>query len=174
MPGDVHIYELDVLDAASIAEFSKSLGHTPLDIVIHNAGISDRGHSRDTVFAVNAQAPFDVTQAILRNLLLTSEPRLLLMTSQLGARRGSTRPLGAYGDSKAELNDRFRQHAPGWKDQGITAIVLHPGWVRTDMGGPSAPLAVQESARGIRQVMCNLSPQDHGRFMTWKGEDHPW
>ena len=96
------------------------------------------------------------------------------MTSQLGARHGSARDLGDYGESKARLNDRFRELAPSWGERGITAIVMHPGWVRTDMGGRSATLSTQESASGIRNVIAHLTPEDHGRFLTWDGREHPW
>jgi len=96
------------------------------------------------------------------------------MTSQLGARRGYTGSLGSYGDSKAALNDAFRAHAPVWGQRGCLAIVMHPGWVRTDMGGAGAPVSVAESVRGMRQVIARLTPQDHGRFFTWEGREHPW
>jgi NAD(P)-dependent dehydrogenase (short-subunit alcohol dehydrogenase family) len=96
------------------------------------------------------------------------------MTSQLGARYGRKRSLGLYGDSKAALNDAFRTLAPGWSQQGVMAIVMHPGWVRTDMGGASAPLSVTESVAGIRQVVAQLAPAAHGRFWTWNGREHPW
>src|SRR2546428_92988 len=57
---------------------------------------------------------------------------------------------------------------------GLVAIVMHPGWVRTDMGGAMAPLSVEESVSGIRQVIDRLTPADHGRFLTWEGREHPW
>ena len=79
-----------------------------------------------------------------------------------------------YGDSKAALNDKFRALAPAWGRDGLIAIVMHPGWVRTDMGGRSAPLSVEESVRGIRQVIARLTAAQHGRFWTWNGREHEW
>ena len=96
------------------------------------------------------------------------------MTSQLGARYGSTRGLGIYGDSKAALNDKLRELAPAWGRAGLIAIVMHPGWVRTDMGGASATLSVQESVTGIRKVIAGLTPAEHGRFWQWDGREHAW
>ena len=94
--------------------------------------------------------------------------------SQLGARRGSRKSLGDYGDSKAALNDAVRERAPRWAERGVTAIVIHPGWVRTDMGGSAAPVSVDQSAHGIRSVISRLTPADNGRFLTWRGDEHPW
>ena len=100
--------------------------------------------------------------------------KIVLMTSQLGARHGSNRSLGAYGDSKAALNDHFRQLAPAWGAEGLVTIVMHPGWVRTDMGGRGATLSVEESVTGMRQVIAGLTTAEHGRFWTWNGREHPW
>jgi NAD(P)-dependent dehydrogenase (short-subunit alcohol dehydrogenase family) len=96
------------------------------------------------------------------------------VSSQLGARRGNRGSLGDYGDSKAALNDELRLRAPGWAEQGLIAIVLHPGWVRTDMGGRAATLSVEESVTGIRNLVEGLTDAHHGRFWTWDGREHPW
>jgi len=72
------------------------------------------------------------------------------------------------------LNDKFRALAPDWARTGIVGIVMHPGWVRTDMGGPGASLSPQESAAGIRNVIAGLRPEHHGRFWTWDGREHDW
>jgi len=115
-----------------------------------------------------------VTQALLDVVKRGTEKKIVLMTSQLGARRSSTRSLGAYGDSKAALNDAFREVAPTWGREGLIAIVLHPGWVRTDMGGAWAPLSVEDSVSSMRQLIARLSPAEHGRFWTWDGREHSW
>ena len=94
--------------------------------------------------------------------------------SQLGARYGSQRSLGIYGDSKAALNDALQALAPAWGRQGLIGIVMHPGWVRTDMGGASASLSVQESVTGMRQVIARLTSAESGRFWTWDGRKHSW
>ena len=104
----------------------------------------------------------------------TEREVIALISSQVGARRGSTRSLGKYGNSKAALNDRFCALERDWRAAGCLAVVIHPGWVRTDMGGSSATLSVEESAHGIQRVVADLDESGHGHFRTWDGREHPW
>lgn len=172
--GDVVIHALDVRNTQQIETLAQDVAHEGIDVMIHNAGVAGRGMSAAEVQRINTDAPIDVAQALLPAVLRSHEKKIVLMTSQLGARRGSTRSLGLYGDSKAALNDAFRARAPVWGQRGCIAIVMHPGWVRTDMGGAGAPLSAEESVRGMCQVIARLTPADHGRFWTWDGREHPW
>ncbi|MDH3641422.1 MAG: SDR family oxidoreductase [Gammaproteobacteria bacterium] len=172
--GDLVLHELDVRNADQIEALRLALAGEGIDVLIYNAGVYGTGMPRDEVMRINADAPINVTEALLDTVLRGEDKKVLLMTSQMGARRGSRRDLGTYGESKASLNARFRELAPSWGSRGITAIVMHPGWVRTDMGGRSASLSPQESAAGIRSVIDGLEPKDHGRFLTWDGSEHPW
>ena len=172
--GDVILHELDVRCGEHITRLANTVLDEGIDVLIHNAGVSDRSHDRETVMAINARAPVHVTQALFDAVRRGEQKKIIWMSSQLGARHGSTRSLGSYGDSKAALNDALRALAPDWGKAGLIAIVLHPGWVRTDMGGRGAPLAVEESVTGIRQVIATLSPMHHGRFWTWDGREHAW
>lgn len=172
--GDVVIHTLDVRNARQIATLAQDVASEGIDVLIHNAGVAGRGMSAAEVQRINTDAPIHVAQALLPAVLRSHEQKIVLITSQLGARRGHTGSLGLYGDSKAALNDAFRVHASTWGQQGCTTIVMHPGWVRTDMGGQGAPLSVEESVRGMRQVIARLTSADHGRFWTWDGREHPW
>lgn len=174
LPGEVVLHALDVRNAAQIANLAAAVADEGIDALMHNAGVSGRGLGRAEVMAINAEAPLVITQALLPAVKRGQQKKILLMTSQLGARYGSKRSLGLYGDSKAALNDAFRTAAPSWGRAGLIAIVMHPGWVRTDMGGVGAPLTVQESVAGIRQMIERLTPAEHGRFWTWDGREHPW
>ncbi len=167
------IHPLDVRSRADVAELHATLGGTALDVLIHNAGVY-HGVSREEMHDVNAVAPIRVADALLDRVAASRRGRLVLMTSQAGARRGTSGSLGAYGDSKAALNDAFRRRAPDWARRGVIAIVMHPGWVRTDMGGATAPLGVAESVAGIRGVVDGLTTDHHGRFWTWEGQEHAW
>jgi len=172
--GDLILHPLDVRDSDQIASLAAAVASEGIDVLIHNAGVSGRGMRHKEVMEINAVAPIKVTQALLEAVKRGTEKKIVLMTSQLGARYGSTRRLGSYGDSKAALNDALRQLAPAWGREGLIAIVMHPGWVRTDMGGSGAPLSVEQSVTGMRQEIARLTTADHGRFWTWNGREHPW
>ncbi len=164
-PG-VATYPLDVRDQGQLEALIADLDG-PVHRIIHNAGIMRR--PRSEMMEVNAEAPIRVVQTLLDSGCLLHDGTIAIMTSQLGARRGRSGSLGDYGDSKAALNDEFRNRAERWRDAGAIAVVIHPGWVKTDMGGRS-----QESARGVKGVLDGLTPADHGKFLTWDGREHPW
>ena len=174
LSGDVVLHELDVRRADQTAALAAAVDAEDIDLLIHNAGVMDRGLSFDEMMAINAEAPIRVTEALLDAVRRGRDKKIVLMTSQLGARYGSTRRLGTYGESKAALNDRFRELAPAWGTEGLIAIVMHPGWVRTDMGGRGATLSVAESVTGVRRVIAGLTAAEHGRFWTWDGREHAW
>ena len=174
LAGDVVLHQLDVREGKQIDALASDVASESIDLLIHNAGVMDRQLSHDEVMAINAQAPVRVTEGLLDAVRRGEEKKIVLMTSQLGARHGSKRSLGTYGESKAALNDRFRELAPAWGAEGLVAIVMHPGWVRTDMGGRGATLSVEESVTGMRQVIAGLTAAQHGRFWTWDGREHPW
>jgi len=174
LTGDVVLHPLEVRDATQIAALATAVEQEGIDVLIHNAGVSGRGMARDEVMAINAEAPLRVAETLLPAVLRSTQKKIVLITSQLGARYGRTRSLGLYGDSKAALNDALRALAPAWGKQGVIAIVMHPGWVRTDMGGTFASLSVTESVTGMRQVIARLSAASHGRFLTWQGREHEW
>ena len=172
--GDVHIHELEVTDRAHQVALGAALAGEAIDVLIHNAGVYGTGMRAATVNRINAEAPIEVVEALMGAVLRSNRKKIALISSQVGARRGSRRSLGKYGDSKAALNDRFRSIERDWRAAGCLAVVIHPGWVRTDMGGSFASLSVEESARGIRRAMADLDESRHGRFWTWDGREHPW
>lgn len=174
VPGDITLHELEVRNADHIAALAQAVASEGIDVCIHNAGVSGRGLSQDEVMRINAEAPIAVTQALMPAMMRGAMKKIVLMSSQLGARYGRSRRLGTYGESKAALNDALRELAPTWGQAGLIAIVMHPGWVRTAMGGAAAPLSVAESASGIRRVIDGLTPAHHGRFWTWDGREHGW
>lgn len=169
--GNLTIHPFEVRDEAQLALLARTVG--AVDVLIHSAGVG-QGTPRSEMMAINAEAPIRAVEALLEAGALGPGSKVVLVTSQLGARRGKEGSLGDYGDSKAALNDEFRRRAPGWADRGLIAVVLHPGWVRTDMGGISAPLTVEESVTGIRNLVAGLTETEHGRFWTWDGREHPW
>lgn len=171
--GNLILHQLDVRDRTRAAELAIELSAARLAVAIHNAGIN-RGHSAAELQEVNAAAPIYLVKELLNAGAVAAGGVVAIMTSQMGARQGSTGSLGDYGESKAALNDEFRGRADDWGQRGVIAVVVHPGWVRTGMGGDSAPLGVGESVTGIRTLVAGLTQADHGRFWTWDGREHPW
>jgi len=173
LDGSLVLHALDVRDPDQTELVAAELAGSELGIVIHNAGIG-RPFPREEIMEVNATAPIRMIEALLGVGAVRDGGVIAIMTSQMGSRRGKTGSLGDYGDSKAQLNDEFRQRAPEWRQQGVLAVVVHPGWVRTDMGGPEASLSVEESVTGVRDLIAGLTEEQHGRFWDWDGSERPW
>ncbi len=180
----VTIHELDVTDGKQIAAVAASLNHAPIDILINNAGVYGKpdggfGAIDDRVWLytlkVNTLAPLHVSEAFADNVERSERRIIAVMTSRMGsiddnASGGSY----IYRSSKAAVNMVTKTMAVDLAKRGITAVVFHPGWVRTDMGGASAPMSVEQSVTGLRRVLARLTPEDSGRFLAWDGEEVPW
>ncbi len=180
----VRVMQLDVADAQSVAALAKALEGEPVDLLINNAGMANRdGMDFETmdldaverVLAVNTIGPMRVTRALLPNLRAGNGKQIVHITSGLGSIEENTDG-GYYGyrESKAALNMFNRSLAWKFKDEGFTCVVMSPGWVRTDMGGPEANLSPEESITGMRKVIAALTPGDTGTFQSWDGTIRAW
>lgn len=177
------VMELDVADPAAVANLAAQLKGAALDIVIANAGIwGPEAQSADTcdpeavleVLRVNAVAPFRLAQALKPNLLAGRDRKLAVLTSKMGSISDSSGDTIAYRASKAALNMIMHAVAQDWARQGILFGIYHPGWVKTDMGGPSAPLDIPTSIRGLRARIAELSPATSGHFIDYAGREIGW
>jgi NAD(P)-dependent dehydrogenase (short-subunit alcohol dehydrogenase family) len=176
---------LDVADEQSIAQAAARVAaeSTGLDILFNNSALfTDRETIRDfsaekaiEMLNVNAVGPMLVAKHFIPLLKAGERPCLICISSEAGSisRMTSFRGYYYYG-SKALLNMFGRALAWDPETQGITVIALHPGWVRTDMGGRNATLSPAESAAGILRVTAGLAPADNGKFYTWEGKEYPW
>ncbi len=174
---------MDTGDPASIEAARTRIGNQPIDILINNAG--SMGGYRQTLadldldewrhaFEVNTIGPTLIARAFKSNLVASGHGKLMNVSSQLAA---STWPLGGsyfYSTSKAALGKVTQILAIDWKDDPVTVAAVHPGWVKTDMGGPSAQISADESASGIISVIHGMAREDSGKFFKWNGEIHPW
>jgi NAD(P)-dependent dehydrogenase (short-subunit alcohol dehydrogenase family) len=181
----VSIVPLDVTKPESVAALAAMLAKQPIDLLINNAGqgvglepgslgalkIDDF----ERVMQVNAIGPVRVTQALLPNLRKGSGKMIVGISSGLGSVEWN-RSGGFYGyrESKAALQMFMRSLAAELKGEGFICIALIPGWVKTDMGGPDAPLTPQESVAGMRKVLDGLKPEDTGKFWSHDGTTVPW
>lgn len=172
--GNVTLHELDVTDAGQINQLALAFADRDLDLLIHNAGVYGHGMSRDMVLTINAEAPFNVINALLPAVERSGEKKLAILTSHMGSRDGGPTPSNVYGASKAALNDHYREVEPQWRERGIKSVIFHPGWVQTDMGGAGASVPVADSVRGMRRVINGLRSDEYGKFLDWQGNEVPW
>ena len=177
------VEQLDVADPASVAALAERLDGVPIDILINNAGMFDRNDvtidavdfgTMEQTFAVNTFGPLRVTQALLPNLRAGKARLIISMSSQLGSIENSNGRWYAYRASKTALNQFNKIWSVELASDGFTCVVLHPGWVRTDMGGPNASYSPEESVAGLVNVIEALTPEDNGGFYDFQGNPIPW
>jgi NAD(P)-dependent dehydrogenase (short-subunit alcohol dehydrogenase family) len=186
-----HVLAVDTGNEPSIAAFVGSIGDQVVDVVVNNAGIDARNlgaadGERDVLtqssehlmgqIRVNAVGPWLLSRSLLPQLRRSSHPRIVNVTSQIGSMEVSQR-IGrdvGYAVSKAALNMITIKLAARLRDEGIVAIVLHPGFLRTEMGGSAATMDPQDAAREIVATIDGLTIEDTGTFRRWDGTVHPW
>ncbi len=176
---------VEVASEESVAALAREIGSRPIDVLINNAGTPGPPPQKQSLanmdydgwldtFAVNTLAPLRVLQAFRSNLAVGTNPKAVTITSQMGALGLDMIAMYAYCTSKAAVNKLMRMASFELKKEGIAVALIHPGWVRTDMGGPQADLAPEDSARGIVSVIEKLSLAETGCFKKWNGETHVW
>lgn len=177
------VLPLDAADPASHTALAEKLGDRPVDVLINNAGVSSDANALaklsmeelQRVFAVNAFAPLLITKAVLKNLKAGQRKTVFSISSQLGSitnnKGGSSYP---YRASKTALNQLNASLSNEFKGDGFTCVVVHPGWVQTDMGGPNATLTPEQSISGMLKLLDGLKPEDTGGFFQYDGSKLPW
>ncbi|XP_026465461.1 uncharacterized protein LOC113368113 [Ctenocephalides felis] len=195
---NVHILELDVKDIESypvlVEQVTKIVGDDGLNVLFNNAGVSPRStrlaftevdKMMDT-FLVNTVAPVMLTKAFLPLLKKASSANselpmgiakaaIINMSSMLGSiSQNESGGLYPYRCTKAALNAATKSMSVDLKSDGIIAVNMHPGWVKTDMGGNKAPLDISESVDGIVKTLTKLNEKDNGGFLQYDGKPIPW
>ncbi len=182
-PNNLEIFELDLLKETAGGTLANLIGDRPIDILINNAGVSSTNQHLEAVspkpwlevLKVNLIAPLIVTQSIINNVKRGSEKKIYFLSSQLGSIGDNTSGgMYIYRSSKAGLNQLVKSLSVDLKSQGITVVSLHPGWVKTDMGGPNAPVSIDESIEGMMKVIDTTNIRDTGRFLNYDGKELPW
>jgi NAD(P)-dependent dehydrogenase (short-subunit alcohol dehydrogenase family) len=127
------------------------------------------------VLDVNTMGPLRLIEAFLDHIAHSQRRLIVTITSGMGSLTDNTSGGSiAYRTSKAAVNMAIRSVAADLAPRGITCVVVNPGWVRTDMGGASAPLRVEESVGAMRRLFDQLRPTDSGKFFGHDGREHPW
>ena len=187
---DFAIHALDVTDGAAIQSLAATLSGQPVDLLLNNAGVmEDRsmtfGHldygQWEDVLRINLLAPARIAEAFADNVAASERKLMVMISSGLGSldenqEGGRLAPGGLYfyRTSKAAVNMMTRNLAHDLKERGITAVVISPGHVRTDMGGPTARLDPAESITGVLNVIAGLTISDSGKFLFYDGNQHAW
>ncbi|MGE3623980.1 MAG: SDR family oxidoreductase [Bdellovibrionales bacterium] len=188
----IRIETLDVTDPSSVAALAAKLRDRPIDILINNAGIysgapggagaNDDDKSQDfgsidaeawdRVLRVNTIAPIMVLQAFAPHLARGRDRKAVMITSRMGSIAEMGRGYIAYRTSKAALNAAMVTVSHELKAQKITVVNLHPGWVKTDMGGPNALIDPETSVAGMRAVIAGLAQT--GQYLNYEGKPIAW
>jgi NAD(P)-dependent dehydrogenase (short-subunit alcohol dehydrogenase family) len=186
--GKVDIQSLDVADGGSVAALARRLAGQPIDLLINNAGVGQRGGDQLgeidyqawlEVLSTNSLGPVRVTEALIENVAASGQKRVITISSGLGSLTLTAQGIGfgaayQYRTSKAAVDMAMLVMAQQVKARGITVVLLSPGWVRTDMGGPNAQLSPEESIASMRRVFDGLTLEDSGRFLSYDGSEIPW
>jgi NAD(P)-dependent dehydrogenase (short-subunit alcohol dehydrogenase family) len=180
LEGEVAVELLDMRDHQALASFGDRVSG-PLDLLIANAGITrpDGYSPADAdgwleVLDVNCVAPTFLAHHLAPQVV-AARGKMIAITSEMGS-IAENRSGGwtAYRASKAALNAAWRSMAVEMSAQPISIAMLHPGWVKTDMGGGGATLHARDSVAGMRRVIDGLKPSDKGLFLNYRGEELPW
>jgi NAD(P)-dependent dehydrogenase (short-subunit alcohol dehydrogenase family) len=178
------VHRLDVTQPESVYALRTELQQESIDVLVNNAGVylekyaptaSVRYDEWQQTLEVNTLSPMRVTEALLE-LVARSQRRLVVAIS---SHMGSIAEIGAAGDtyyrsSKAALNAAMKGLSIALRERGIGVLLLHPGWVRTRMGGWDAPVTPAESVAGMRTLVDGFSLDQSGRFLRYNGTEIPW
>lgn len=179
--GKIEIHRFDQSKPEDAARLARETGE-PIDILFNNAGINAGGRAFDNAsdgmaetYEVNVTGVLRLTEALVDHVARSDRKIIANQSSKMGsiADNGSG-GVYAYRASKAALNMVSKSLAQDLKDKGITVVALHPGWVRTDMGGPNALITPEESVRGEQTILENLTPDQSGGFFNYDGAPLPW
>jgi NAD(P)-dependent dehydrogenase (short-subunit alcohol dehydrogenase family) len=183
---NLSLHRLDVTSPDEIAELASALQNERLELLVNNAGVYFEHWGQDPIghidyeswletFRVNTLGPIRVTEALRPQLARGSRPLVVAISSNMGSITGITAPRDyAYRSSKAALNAAMRGLALELKPLGIGVLLVHPGWVRTRMGGRAAPITAEESVAGMFALADAYVPEMSGEFLRYDGTPLPW
>jgi NAD(P)-dependent dehydrogenase (short-subunit alcohol dehydrogenase family) len=160
-------------------------------VLLNNAGVSGAGApgpisgaaqrfddvSADIMvdtFRINAVAPLLVTRALIDNVAASERKVVAMQSSQMGSIDDASGGYYAYRASKTALNMIAKALSEDLRSRGVIILALHPGWVRTDMGGGSAPVEADASAKGQQDLFDRATLRESGRFWVYDGRELPW
>ncbi len=179
---NVQILALDVSDFKQIDALALQLKNQAIDVLINNAGVyvySTFGNTNYNdwaeAFKINAMASLKMAEAFLQHVSKSQLKKIATLSSKMGSiDDNSSGESFIYRSSKAAVNMIMKSLSIDLKPYGISVVTLHPGWVKTDMGGPHALINAQTSVSGLRDVIDHLSLSSTGKFIAFDGKSIPW
>ncbi|MBE9568832.1 MAG: SDR family oxidoreductase [Proteobacteria bacterium] len=182
--GQISVHIADMMELGTLQALSYELRNDPVDMLINNAGIY--GSDKNTfgsvdvdswlqAFQINSIAPLKMVEAFSEQLQMSKRKLVVCISSKMGSMADNGYGNSyIYRSSKAALNAVVKSLSIDLKEQGIISVAIHPGWVKTEMGGPGAEITTREC---VLQIFSNLTPltiKDSGRFIDIDGSDIPW
>ena len=181
---NTELLELDLLNKDSIKSFCSELKDIPLDMIINNAGIFQDEQMEETILdpelwldeiMINAVGPVVLSQKLKENIMSGNDKKIIFISSQMGSIDDNySGGYYFYRTSKSALNSAAKSLSIDWKADGIAVLMLHPGWVRTDMGGSNAKLDIDTSVRKMLDVINSLDMSKTGAFLNYEGKKLEW
>ena len=173
---NIKLFEMDVVDEKSVLDVSKNI-HKPIDYLICNAGINngygsifDQDHTHEKMLEVlNVNVIGSILTVKHFSKILNKDAKIILISSIMGVQNHSGSSASIYRASKAAVNNIMISISEEFKSKKITVVSFHPGWVRTDMGGPNATLSTKESASSLIKNFENLTFENTGKFFNYDG-----
>ena len=180
--GDIDVHALDVTDDKSVANLADKLRGENIDILINNAGVIGQrdgfGRLDYDIWAetmdTNVFGPMRVAEAFRDNVMNSYKKQMIFITSRMGSITEAVPNAYVYRSSKAALNMAVKCLSAELGEQGLIAVLFHPGHVQTDMGGQAAPVTPQKSIEGMKNQIVALTRDDNGRFLSYDGRQIPW
>lgn len=182
--GRVSVYLADMSELATLQALAYELRHEAIDILINNAGVYGSDKNRfgqvdvyDWVetFKVNSIAPMKMSELFVEQLAMGQSKVIACLSSKMASMDdNSSGGSYIYRSSKAALNAVVKSLSIDLADKAIKCVALHPGWVKTNMGGPNAEISTKESVTKIFEILLVLKAKDSGRFIDIDGSDIPW
>jgi NAD(P)-dependent dehydrogenase (short-subunit alcohol dehydrogenase family) len=182
--GRLAVVEADVADSASVGRAAAHLPSAAIDVLINCAGVmGGDGQAIGSidyqewmrVIDVNVLGPMRMCEAFLDRVARSDRRLIVTITSGMGSLADNTSGGSiAYRTSKAAVNMAMRTAAIDLRPRGVSCVLLNPGWVKTDMGGPNAKLTPEQSVTAMRRVISELGPNDSGRFYNYDGREYLW
>ncbi|MCW8127003.1 SDR family oxidoreductase [Microbulbifer halophilus] len=180
----VRPFQLDVTDYAQMEALARSLWDQPIDILLNNAGYyGPKGVAFGAVdldewrrvLECNTIAPYKLAETFSRNVADSGHRVMAVMSSKVGSIADNSSGGGyIYRSSKTAVNQVVKSLSVDLRERGISVIALHPGWVKTAMGGPNALISAEESVAGLKKVLLETDLERSGRFYNYDGSEIPW